>query len=50
LAPFFNRSSAFLISSSMTALKRSIGCAPDRKRPLMKNAGVPRAPTAASCA
>ena len=28
----------------MIDLKRSKGCAPERKRPLMKKAGVPRAP------
>src|SRR5690606_28971878 len=32
-------------SSSMTVLKTSKGCAPETRRPLMKNAGVPmRAP------
>ena len=37
--------SARLSSSSMTSLNVGSGCAPDRKRPLMKNAGVPRAPS-----
>src|SRR5690348_5631550 len=43
--PFLSAASAFLIWSSMTVLKVSNGIAPEMNRPLMKNDGVPSAPT-----
>src|SRR4051812_23719007 len=43
--PFLSRSSAFLICSSITTLNVSKGKAPEMNLPLMKNEGVPSAPT-----
>ena len=48
--PLASSASAFLISSSMTSLNASKGCAPTNSRPLMKKVGVPLAPTAVPAA